>query len=74
MIDLLGIRENPHTVAPPDWKENGLPYGAWCRCARCGHLGPSMMTFDFYADNPGDPLVCERCKQAEWEFMFKPNV
>lgn len=58
----LGTRENPHTIAPSDWKTAGVPYESWCRCHKCGSLGRSTITFDFYAAEPGDPLRCESCQ------------
>jgi hypothetical protein len=57
----LGSQEYPHTIAPKDWNENGVTYGAWCKCSRCGLVGRSTITFDFYADSPGEKLVCESC-------------
>ena len=62
VVESLGSPSNPYLVAPADWKENGLPYAAYCQCSRCGYLSQSSFTFDFYADLPGDPLVCEGCE------------
>ena len=50
-----------YTHAPSDWKINGVPYGALCKCSKCGLVGRSIITFDFFADEPQDPLVCETC-------------
>lgn len=61
-VDGPGTFSNPFVVAPPDWSENGLPYGAWCRCVTCGQKGRSTVAFDFYAKVPGEVLVCETCQ------------
>lgn len=58
----MGNKDNPFTHAPEDWKTNGVPYGAWCKCSKCGLVHRSTVTFDCYADGPGEPLVCENCK------------
>jgi hypothetical protein len=60
-VQEVGTPQNPHTVAPADWKENGVEYGAWCMCSRCGRVSQSTFVFDFYADEPGDALRCEIC-------------
>lgn len=57
----LGTMDNPHLVAPEDWETNGLEYGHYCRCSKCGLIGRSTYTFDFFADKSGDELVCETC-------------
>jgi len=57
----LGTKDNPHLVAPSDWDENGVAYGAFCKCRKCGLVERSTMIFDFYANEPGDPLLCETC-------------
>lgn len=54
-------KENPITHAPNDWAENGVEWGAYCRCYDCGLVTTSTMMFDYYADKPGDPLKCENC-------------
>ena len=54
-------KEIPYVAAPPEFNKTGLPYGAWCRCSKCGCVGRSTVIFDFYADEPGAPLKCERC-------------
>lgn len=59
--DGLGSQSNPHTVAPEDWAENGVEYAAHCKCWLCGIVAPSTIAFDFYADEPGQKLKCERC-------------
>lgn len=53
------------TIATPDWFENGVPYGSFCKCSKCGFVGRSIALFDFYADNPGDSLVCGGCLFGE---------
>jgi len=55
-------KENPITHAPKDWNDNGLPYAAYCKCCNCGLVTTSTMTFDYFADGPGDLLQCENCK------------
>ena len=57
----LGHKDSPFSVAPDDWETNGVPYGAFCKCAKCGFVGRSTFTFDYFADGPGLPLDCERC-------------
>jgi hypothetical protein len=57
----LGGAENPHRVAPPDFETRGLGYGDFCLCSTCGLVARSTIIFDYYAQNPGDPLRCERC-------------
>ncbi len=54
-------KDIPYTIAPMDFNTSGLPYGAWCRCSACGGIGRSTIAFDFYADDPGKALECERC-------------
>ncbi len=52
----------PYVVSPEEFGEYGLPYGAWCRCGRCGWVGRSTNAFDYYGpDGVGTPLVCENC-------------
>lgn len=55
----------PYICAPADWKKNGVPYGAWCRCCECGVIGRSTLAFDFYAIAPGDALTCETCSRRK---------
>ena len=62
----LGTEQNPHRVAPAGWDEGGLPYGAWCKCSKCGFIGRSTLAFDYYADKAGDPLECESCARRNW--------
>lgn len=57
--------ERLYTHAPEDWGENGLPWAAACKCSNCGQIGRSTIIFDFYADKPGDPLVCETCTTGQ---------
>lgn len=57
----IGARGRPYTHAPPEMDVDGMPWGAFCRCSRCGALGCSTNVFDFYG-GPGEPLVCGRCK------------
>jgi hypothetical protein len=61
---------NPHTpylFAPSDWDENGISYGAWCRCVKCGYIGQSTVAYDFYADGPGEVFKCETCSREDWK-------
>lgn len=76
----LGTIENPYTHAPDDWGENGVPYAAYCRCHICDLVTTSTFTFDYFADEPGDPLVCEHCTMGspmtdtaleQWEGVAK---
>ncbi len=58
--ELGSDREHPYKIAPGDIALDGMPYGAWCRCNRCGLVGRSTFVFDYYGDR-GDPLKCEPC-------------
>lgn len=58
---VVGDEERPYTHAPPDWNENGVPYGAFCKCHLCGYVGTSTVMFDYSAKSPGDPLRCNNC-------------
>lgn len=51
----------PLTKAPDDWNTNGLEYGIYCQCNKCNRIERSTVVFDFYADGPGKPLICETC-------------
>lgn len=62
----LGQREALHEVAPEDWNENGVEYGAFCKCCKCGRVAPSTFMFDFYAKEPGHFLECELCARERW--------
>lgn len=60
---MLGEKETPYTTAPDDWYENGVPYGAFCKCAKCGYVGTSTVTFDYFAvDGVGSDLCCDACR------------
>lgn len=70
MAEYLGTKKYPYTHAPPKFSNEGVPWGAWCRCSRCGREGPSTNVFDFYATNqetPGSPLQCGVCAGIETE-------
>lgn len=75
MIQLaLGAKGNPHTIAPDDWHENGVEYGAYCKCWSCSVVRPSTVMFDYYAKKPGDPLRCEACSRAVWANKSKEGA
>jgi hypothetical protein len=57
-----GTQQDPFLVAPDDSHDNGLPYGAFCRCGSCGLVARSTIMFDYYADGPRGILLCETCK------------
>lgn len=57
----LGTKKHPFIIAPDDWHENGLPYAAFCKCVRCSLIERSTMFFDYFANTPGDSLVCQSC-------------
>lgn len=59
---VLGTQELPYVRAPEDWDENGVPYGAFCQCSKCGYRGTSTVSFDYHANKPGDKLVCSQCE------------
>lgn len=59
---MVGNYINPYTNAPADWKENGLPYGAWCKCHKCGYVGRSTVSFDYRAQGPRAALTCDACE------------
>lgn len=65
MIYPLGHQGNPYNIAPMGWDDAGCPYGAFCKCHRCGLVERSTFTFDYYADKAGDPLVCGTCKEID---------
>ena len=61
-MDDIRSPENPYIHAPQYWAEKGLPYGAWCKCSKCGYVGTSTFSFDYYSeDGAGTPLKCESC-------------
>lgn len=55
----LGTHDNPYQSVPDDFKEKGVPYGAYCRCAKCRELFRSTIMYDCYDD--GGVLICETC-------------
>lgn len=57
----LGTQQNPYKIAPSDWNKNGVPYGAFCECHKCGRIDRSTFTFDYSAKAPGDLLACQPC-------------
>lgn len=61
-VGVLGSRENPYRFAPPKWNTEGVPYGAFCCCYKCGGINRSTITFDYYANISGEPLECENCR------------
>lgn len=61
---MKGTLADPYTVAPEDWHENGVPYGAFCKCHQCGYIGRSTIAFDYHAGEPRNPLVCDQCLGA----------
>lgn len=59
----LGSKDNPHIVAPDDFSENGIIYGAFCKCHRCGLIARSIVSFDYYPLNgDGSKFQCETCQ------------
>ena len=74
--EVQGRESNPFTHAPEDWAENGVPYGAFCKCSKCGYVGTSTSAFDYYAKGPGAALACELCKgfthTYETEKLMRP--
>lgn len=59
--ELVGTRERPYVRVPPDFSEDGLPWGAFCRCSRCGFVERSTNIFDYYPDVKTGLLVCGQC-------------
>lgn len=55
--ELGSTRELPLSVMP-----DFVPYGAWCKCNKCGLVHRSTYAFDCYGEM-GELLTCERCKQ-----------
>lgn len=53
-------KSNAYIIVPPDFTENGVPYGAWCRCGACSLVFRSTFAFDCHG-KPGEPMKCERC-------------
>lgn len=73
--EALGTKENPHVIAPDDWEDNGLEYGAFCRCSECGLIARSTVLFDYYTlDGPGSPLACETCRIGTPHELIKPVI
>ena len=62
MSDVQGKQSNPFTHAPSDWHEEGVPYGAFCKCCKCGYVGTSTVSFDYRAKSVGDALECDQCQ------------
>lgn len=58
---VVGTYEYPFIIAPPSWEDDGLPYGAFCKCSRCGYVGTSTVSFDYRAEGPGESLTCDAC-------------
>lgn len=58
-IPYVGTKDRPYQRLPPRFADEGLPWGAWCKCAWCGFLGRSVGLFDYY-DHMGG-LVCGGC-------------
>ncbi len=57
----LGEHSNPWTETPEDWHENGVPWGDFCKCSKCGLVARSTNIFDYYADAPHQPMKCQTC-------------
>ncbi len=53
-----GTKQNPITLWPAD---GHIPYGAYCKCGKCGIVARSTFTFDFYNRGEGEPMLCENC-------------
>ena len=77
-MTIQGTKSNPYTTAPPEWDKSGVPYGAFCKCAQCEYVGTSTNSFDYRADSPGDPLICDACKgfstYATGLFLIGPRM
>lgn len=70
-----GCYERPHLIAPSDWSSNGVDYGAYCKCGRCGLIERSTISFDYYAtDGPGSSLLCETCRFGTPLSALKPVI
>lgn len=62
-------REHPYLVAPADWHENGVPYGAWFKCSTCGLVSRSTIAFDCRASKPGQALIGDCCAgHSGWRY------
>jgi hypothetical protein len=59
MPHLIGEKERPYLRVPAGFSEDGLPYGAFCKCARCGTVARSTNAFDYYAKD--GELLCGAC-------------
>ena len=57
---IVGSKSCPHTTAGPTFEGEGVPYGSFCRCSRCGLVARSTMLFDYY-NRPDGTLWCESC-------------
>ena len=59
--EVIGTLEHPYQFAPENFLEDGLPYGAFCKCGLCDRIARSTVTFDYYANKDGEALRCETC-------------
>lgn len=55
----VGEKDRPYRQVPPEFGKDGLPWGAYCQCSRCGYVGRSTGLFDYYNDD--GELVCGEC-------------
>ena len=65
-------RYGPYLIAPADFIEVGVPYGAFCKCGRCGIVERSTISFDFYTKENGESFSCETCEFGTPHFLVKP--
>jgi len=59
MVQIIGERQRPYRKVPPEFSEDGIPWGAFCCCAKCGFVARSTNIFDYY-DDDGE-LTCGGC-------------
>lgn len=57
---LVGQRARPYFRPPPRYREEGMPFGAFCCCCRCGHVARNTHAFNYHAEE-SDRLICDHC-------------
>lgn len=68
--EVQGRQEHPFTHAPDDWHTNGVPYGAFCLCHKCGYVGTSTVAFDYRAETNQEILCVAMLAKA---FLLTPQ-
>ena len=56
----VGHRSRPYLRPPPRYSIEGMPFGAFCLCGRCGHAARNTHAFGYHAEGV-DCLICDHC-------------